>query len=118
TMSVGSPNPVGLLDSVRAVVAAVPDPEIGIGLGELGMVRGVAVEGGAVKVRLALTVPGCPMKDRIGRDIASACAGLEGVDRVEVEFEAMDAAERGAIVSRLGQPGDGERFFADGRTTV
>ena len=82
-------------------VAAVPDPEIGVSLGKLNMLRGVELEGSTARVRIALTVPGCPMKARIAQDIATALGTVEGVDGVEVHFEAMNAEQRGALISGL-----------------
>ncbi len=105
-------------ERARAAVAAVRDPEIGLPLGELGMVRSVELDGEVLKVLLALTVPGCPMKDRIGKDVAAALSGLAGIAQVEVAFETMGDAERGALVSRLRHPGTSVRPFADGRTAV
>jgi ATP-binding protein involved in chromosome partitioning len=107
-----------LAEQVWAAAAAVRDPEIGLPLGDLGMLRGVELHGDTAKVRVALTVPGCPMKERIARDIAAAATAVPGVDRVEIEYDAMGDAERGAVAARLRGPGDRERFFADGRTTV
>lgn len=119
-MSSDSRSRTVLAEQAWAAVAAVRDPEIGLPLGELGMLRGVELDGSAVKVHVALTVPGCPMKDRIARDIAAAVTAVPGIGRVDVSYDAMGDAERGAIASRLrgSANGDGERFFADGGTTV
>lgn len=106
-----------LIERVRAAVATVRDPEIGLPLGQLGMVRHVGVEGVTAKVTVALTVPGCPMKERIARDVASALAAVAGVEDVEVRFDAMSDAQRGELSSRL-RDGAPERYFDDGRTDV
>jgi ATP-binding protein involved in chromosome partitioning len=108
----------GLVEQARGLVAAVRDPEIGLSLGELGMVRAVALDGDVVKVVIALTVPGCPMKERIGRDVAAALSALPGLDRAEVFFEAMDDVQRAALVSSLRPPPGRATYFEDGRTAV
>jgi hypothetical protein len=64
-MSATHGNGVDLAERAWAAVAAVRDPEIGLSLGRLGMVRGVDLSGSTVTARIALTVPGCPMKQRI-----------------------------------------------------
>ena len=119
-MNSDSGSRTALAEQVWASAAAVRDPEIGLPLGDLGMLRGVELYGSTAKVHVALTVPGCPMKERIARDIAAAATAVAGIDRVEISYDAMGDAERGAIASRLRGHADGdrERFFADGRTTV
>ena len=113
----GNASGTSVIEQARAAVAAVRDPEIGLPLGALRMVRSVELDGKALKVLVALTVPGCPMKDRIGQEIAAAVRGLPGIERVEVLFEAMGEEERGALASRLQRPA-GTRVFGDGRTAV
>ena len=66
--------------AVRAALARVDDPEIGKPITELGMVADIAIgEDGSVAVRVLLTVPGCPMKDRLSRDVTSAVGAVQGV---------------------------------------
>ena len=115
----GSPDGrAALLQQARAAVAGVRDPEIGMPLGNLGMVRAVELDGDTVKVGIALTVPGCPMKERIAKDVAASLGGLEGISHAEVRFDAMNAVQRGALASRLRARSGVERYFSDGKTTV
>jgi ATP-binding protein involved in chromosome partitioning len=107
-----------LLRRARAAVESVRDPEIGIALGDLGMVRAVELDGNTAKVRIALTVPGCPMKERIARDVAASLGGLGGIANAEVRFDAMTATQRGALASRLRTRRGVEHYFADGKTAV
>ncbi len=46
-----------ILSSLREVV----DPEIGVNLVDLGLVREVQIEDDCIQVRMVLTVPGCPL---------------------------------------------------------
>jgi len=117
-MSALASSPDGRFEQAHAAVAAVRDPELGLTLGELGMVRAVELDGATARVRIALTVPGCPMKARIADDVAAALGAVEGIDHAEVTFDAMSHEQRGALVSRLRGEGAVERFFADGSTTV
>ena len=117
-MSSATGNRAGLAEQAWAAVAGVRDPEIGMPLGEVGMVRGVELAGSDVKVRIALTTPGCPMKERIAKDVAASLSGLPGIENAEVRFEAMNVEQRGALVSRLRGAVNGERYFSDGRTAV
>ena len=48
------------------------DPELRRDLVTLGMVKDVAVEGGAVRLTVELTTPACPLKDTIAKDVTAA----------------------------------------------
>lgn len=73
--------------AVRAVLEAVPDPEMPpVTIGQLGMVVAVAVEGGAVTVNLVPTYSGCPATAVIRQDVANAVGALPGVTAVQVNF--------------------------------
>lgn len=71
---------------VRALVAAVPDPEIPvISIGDLGILRAVATgDDGTILVTITPTYSGCPAIDAIKSDIRSTLA-THGFDKVEVE---------------------------------
>jgi ATP-binding protein involved in chromosome partitioning len=88
-------------DAVRTAVAAVTDPELRRPLGELDMVRDVAVDGATARVAIALTIVGCPAADRIERDVRAAAAAVPGIDAVEVEVGVMTPDERRALTDRL-----------------
>ncbi|SBS70290.1 Mrp/NBP35 family ATP-binding protein [uncultured Microbacterium sp.] len=88
-------------DAVRRAVAAVIDPELRRPLGDLDMIRGVAVTGALARVEVALTIVGCPASDRIERDVHAAAAAVPGIDAVEVTLGVMTPAERAALTERL-----------------
>lgn len=74
-------------DDVQAVLDAVPDPEMPpVSIGDLGMVVGVAVDGGAVAIDLVPTFSGCPATAVIREEVAKAVGELAGVTAVEVRF--------------------------------
>ena len=52
-------------EAVDAALATVQDPEIRRPITELGMVKDVRIDGGAVHVEVYLTVAGCPMREEI-----------------------------------------------------
>ncbi len=90
------------IEAVRSAVGAVQDPELHRGLGELDMVREVEALGeDAVRVLVALTIPGCPLQDRLTEDVTAAAAGIDGVDRVVVDFTAMTDPERTDVVQKV-----------------
>ena len=75
----------------------VQDPELHRSIVDLGMVKGVAIDGGAVQVQVALTVPGCPLKGEITQRVTAAVGALDGVTQVDVGFGVMDDAERARV---------------------
>jgi ATP-binding protein involved in chromosome partitioning len=88
-------------DDILEVLATVEDPEINKPITELGMVEDIAIEGSRVGVKIKLTIPGCPLKDRITKDVTSAVMQLSGVDDVQVAFGSMTDDERRELSSSL-----------------
>jgi len=75
------------LDEVMAALATVNDPELHASIVRLGMVKDVALDGTAVRLKVELTTPACPLKDRILGDIEAALQPL-GVTSVQVDWGA------------------------------
>ncbi|HEY4606829.1 MAG TPA: 1,2-phenylacetyl-CoA epoxidase subunit PaaD [Acidimicrobiia bacterium] len=72
------------LDRARAVAGGVVDPEIPVlTIADLGILREVRVEGGAVTVTITPTYSGCPAMRQIEADLRKALR-VEGFDPVEV----------------------------------
>ena len=88
-------------EQVLAALATVEDPEINKPITELGMVDEVVIDGGTVAITIKLTIPGCPLKDRISGDITTALESVEGVDHVQIRFGSMSDQERSSLSSRL-----------------
>ncbi len=83
------------VDAVRKALAGVEDPEIHRPITDLGMVKDVTVHpDGRVDVAIYLTVAGCPMRDRITKDVTAAVVALPGVRTVNVELDVMNDAQR------------------------
>ncbi len=71
------------------LLGRVYDPEIGIDVVNLGLIYELAVERGAVRVRMTLTTPGCPMSDSLPDAVARAIALIPGVDPGAVTVETV-----------------------------
>ena len=76
------------LELVNAALATVQDPELHRALPELGMVKSVNINGDVAELEILLTISGCPMRDRLTRDIETAVTAVEGIARVEITFGA------------------------------
>lgn len=84
---------------VRAALAEVLDPEYPVSVADLGLVRGVDVQGSAVRVDVAYCSLGCPCIELIEDDIRERLLGLDGVEHVEVR-EVFDRWTRRDISAR------------------
>ena len=82
------------LELVNAALATVQDPELHRALPELGMVKSVNISGDVAELEILLTISGCPMRDRLTRDIETAVTAVEGIARVEITFGVMDEEQR------------------------
>src|SRR5467141_2848682 len=79
-----------ILEQLRGVL----DPEIGISIVDLNMVRDIGInENGIVQVKIALTVQHCPMAKTLQADVEKAVGKLDGVKSVNVETTAMSKKE-------------------------
>src|SRR6266498_3074030 len=110
-------------DEVRQALRQVLDPEIGRPIEDIGMLKDIVVEDGSVQVHVLITIEGCPLKDRIDRDVKAAVMPLPGVRAVDVVLSPMSEAERQELVTKLrggagAAPAQQQTFFTDGRTTV
>ena len=69
---------------VRAALAEVLDPEYPVSVVDMGLVRGVEIQGPTVRVDLAYCSLGCPCIELIEDDIRERLLQLDDVERVEV----------------------------------
>ena len=75
----------------------VEDPELHRSIVDLGMVKGIAIDGGTVQVQIALTVAGCPLRAEITNRVTAAVTALDGVEQVDIGFGVMTDEERAAV---------------------
>src|ERR1019366_9275261 len=73
-------------EDVMDALSNVIDPELGLDFVELGLIYGVDVEQGAVKVTFTLTTPGCPIGPQVNEQIEEFVGELDGVASVESEM--------------------------------
>ena len=116
--------PVATVDEVTTALATVLDPEIHKPITELQMVSSVEVAAdGRAHVSVLLTVAGCPMKEKLTRDVTAAVSRLEGITGVDVTLGVMTDAQRTALRQQLrgdaeapeipfAQPGSRTRVYA------
>ncbi|MSW04114.1 MAG: DUF59 domain-containing protein, partial [Actinobacteria bacterium] len=75
-----------ILEQIHAALATVQDPELHRALPELGMVKSVAIAGTTAQLEILLTISGCPMRDRLTKDIEAAVSAVPTISAVEITF--------------------------------
>ena len=100
---------------VLEALRKVNDPELGVSIVELDMVRALEVRRGRVGVTVALTVPGCPLREEITRRVTAAIEPLKGVREVRVELTVMTPAELEAVRAKVsGRAADPDAWTSSG----
>jgi ATP-binding protein involved in chromosome partitioning len=105
-------------------LATVDDPEIHKPITDLNMVESVEISAdGACTVRILLTVAGCPLRDKITRDVTAAVSAVDGISSVLVDLGVMSDDQRKSLSTQLrggtpdkeipfAQPGSLTRVYA------
>lgn len=74
-----------LAEQARDLLQQVIDPEIGIDIVNLGLLRSVQVNAGKAEVRFTVTTPACPLSSYIENEIRGCLWQLPGITEIEVE---------------------------------
>ena len=89
-------------EQISDVLGEIQDPELHRGLNELNMIRKIDISGSEVTVLVALTIPGCPLKDYFHNVIpAKLKETYPAISHVNVELTSMTDEERQALVGNL-----------------
>lgn len=94
-------------NEITEALREVEDPELPISVVDLGLLRGIEIDGSSVTVRMTFTSVACPCTHMIIEDVESKLLELDGVDGVHVEevFEAWSredvSAEGRAVLATL-----------------
>lgn len=79
----------------------VVDPEIGLNIVDLGMVRKLDLRGSNLDIEIALTVRGCPLAETIESDINRVLGELPGISKVSVKMTSMSKEQLNELGARL-----------------
>ena len=98
-----------IISQINAALATVSDPELHRPLPDLGMVERVEFSGGTADLKILLTISGCPMRDRLQKDVTEAVLKVPGVTKVALEFGVMNEQQRDNVKKLL--RGGREKFI-------
>jgi ATP-binding protein involved in chromosome partitioning len=82
---------------LAAALEAIVEPELGLPLGALGMLREVSSRRRRVRIELALPVAAWPGSDELADEVHRVARAVPGVDEIEFDLTVMDEAERAAL---------------------
>jgi metal-sulfur cluster biosynthetic enzyme len=91
-MTAGAPGLAALTDDptpelLRDLLHAVIDPELGVDIVELGLLRGVSVRAGVARIRFTVTTPACPLSGYIEDEIHACLQQAAGLRTILIETE-------------------------------
>lgn len=91
-MTAGAPGLAALSDDpspelLREMLHEVIDPELGLDIVELGLLREVTVREGVASVRFTVTTPACPLAGYIEDEIYACLQQATGLRQVRIESE-------------------------------
>ncbi len=81
-------------------LSTVYDPELGVNIVDLGMVKNVVHNKNSVDIKLALTIANCPMRNQIEQEIKRKLLLIENVSTVNIEVVAMDQKDRSSVMEK------------------
>lgn len=80
-------DPSDVENAIVEALKTVFDPEIPVNIYELGLIYDIdLLDEGAVKVKMTLTSPGCPVAGSLPGEVQAKVQGVPGVGAVEVEL--------------------------------
>jgi len=91
--------PTTTTQDIESALRGVLDPELGVDVVELGMVRDIEVRGTTAVIHIALTIAACPLRDQIEGDVIRKVRALPEIDSVEVKVTAMTKRQRSELMS-------------------
>ena len=79
--------PNQLKQTIIAALRTIHDPEIPVNLYDLGLIYSIDIEpDGAVRIRMTLTTPNCPVAETMPVQVKDTAAAVEGVRDVTVDL--------------------------------
>lgn len=84
-------------EEITSALSRVNDPELRKPITELGMVESIGIDGNVAKVKILLTIAGCPMRERLQKDVTEATLTVAGIKSVALEFGVMTEEQRNEV---------------------
>jgi ATP-binding protein involved in chromosome partitioning len=104
---------------LETALNAIVEPELGLALGELGLLRSVGQKRRRARIELALPVAAWPGADELADEVHRVALSVPGVEEIEFDVAVMSDDERATLRRRLradmlgGSAGAGQAEEAD-----
>jgi ATP-binding protein involved in chromosome partitioning len=82
---------------LEAALNAIVEPELGLPLGDIGLLREVKTRRRRARIELALPVAAWPGSDELADEVHRVALGVPGVDEIEFDLTVMTDHERAAL---------------------
>jgi ATP-binding protein involved in chromosome partitioning len=86
---------------LESALGAIVEPELGLPLGTLGMLREVKIRRRRVRIELALPVAAWPGSDELADEVHRVARAVPGVEEIEFDLTVMHDHERAALRGTL-----------------
>ena len=73
-------------NTIMAALAPVKDPEIGLGVVDLGLIYDIILDGGHLTILMTLTTPACPYGPELMAQVKQAALGIKNINEVDTEL--------------------------------
>lgn len=73
-------------NAIMAALAPVKDPEIGLGVVDLGLIYDVILDGAKLTILMTLTTPACPYGPKLIEDVRQAALRVKGIKEAEIDL--------------------------------
>ena len=73
-------------NQVRESLREVIDPEVGIDIVDLGLIKEIRVSGGKAAIDMVLTCKACPLSDHLSEQVKRKALGVPGIEEVTVNL--------------------------------
>ena len=71
---------------IRTAISHIQDPEIGIGVVDLGLIYDIIKDDDKVTILMTLTTPACPYGPQLMNTIKETALGLRGINKVDLQL--------------------------------
>lgn len=85
-VSVLLPEEVVCENKIRTALRDVLDPEVGIDIVDLGLIKAIHVEGTMVEIDMVLTCKTCPLSDHLTDQVRRKVLGICGIEKVQINL--------------------------------
>lgn len=73
-------------DKIIEALRDVYDPELGINVVDLGLIKDIKIDNNDVTIDMTFTIPGCPLRDYMLSQVKETVESIEGVSSVTVNI--------------------------------